>query len=272
MANIVIAEGSLTDAATFAAGSEAATLPVSNLATIQPGDVWRATDLAAAWVTIDLGAAAAIDLIGLLYTNASSAATFRVRAAATEADVTASPGYDSGSLTLWPTTGLEDWDWVHRVLFLGASGGTGDGAQSYRYWRVDVSDAGNADGYFQMGRLMLAASWQPTRNLGFGWSLGWIDESPQKQAIGGQSSSLDRRARRVLNWSLDWMNEADANEAFELDRTVGRKKPVLVVRDPATASRAQRQTIYGKQQQLQLVDERAFQLYRKRYQIEEMLP
>lgn len=233
---------------------------------MQGGEVWRATDLNNAYVTIDFGSAKEINLIALLFTNASSAATWRVRAAATEADVTASPAYDSGSNTLWPTTGLDDWDTVNAILFLSTS-------QTYRYWRIDVSDTGNSDGYIEAGRLYMANAWQSTRGQAFGWSIGWEDESPKPQAIGGQTYPVRRTPRRILNMSINFLQETEIyNNAFQIDRLRGQARDILFIVDPDKSARLQDQTVYGLVQEFAPVVNPTFNIFEKRYRVEELLP
>ena len=266
MANLVLATPILSDAATLAAGPSAAALPVTNLQTMQPGQVWRATDLASVYVTADLGAAAAITLIALLSTNASSTGTWRARAAASAAAVTSSPAYDSGSVALWATAGLSNWPRTDAILMPAA-------AQTYRYWRIDVSDGSNPAGYFDAGRLYLSAAWQPTINISFGWSLRWVDDSPIQRSVGGQAYPLRREPRRVLDCRLDFLSEAEmyAN-AFEIDRRRGRARDVLAIRDPADTAHRQQQTVYGLQQDTPPIVNPNFDIFSKRILVEELLP
>ena len=85
MANPLFGRFATFDAATIHSKSgEVTTLPVSNLQNFQPGKVWRVTSgLDKVWVVLDLGSAIAVNLVGLLATNVSSAATLRVMADAT---------------------------------------------------------------------------------------------------------------------------------------------------------------------------------------------
>lgn len=270
--NIVIATPVLSDAAVLTAGSEAADMPAANLLTQQPIDVWRATDLANAYLVADLGAAAAINLVALLYTNASSAAQWRVRAAASEADLTAAPGYDSGLVDMWPHAGLETWDWTHAFRWLGVAGAT-PGPQTFRWWRIDVADPGNAAGYVQAGRLYLAAAWQPTRNLLYGWSVGFIDFSAKVRAAGGQILPGSRPLHRVARFALRCDSESEMyDNAFEIDRRRGTSGDVLVLRDPATPSRLMKQSVYGTLSSLEPIVNARFNVFEKPYEIEEMIP
>ena len=263
---LIIATPKLSDAAVLTAGSAAANMPVTNLQLVQPTDVWRAIDLANSYVVADLGAAAAITLAALLDTNASSAATWRIRAATSEANLTAAPGYDSGSLTHWLASGLGDWETTHAVKTFAA--------QNFRWWRIDVSDAANPDGYYQAGRLYLAVKWEPTGNIKVreGMSLRWLDPSPIAQTISGHRYPDIKRRRRVLEFGLGYLSEAEMwGNAAPIDRLRGTSKDLLISRDPAHASYAQEWTVYGLLHELTPIVFQEISQYARRFEIEELI-
>lgn len=265
MSNLIFARP-LADGGTITTGSEVASLPAGNLLTPQPSDPWRATDLANAYVELDLGTAVEINLIALLYTNASSAATWRIRAAASQANLTAAPDYDTGSNTFWPQSGLEDWSFTHGFIWLDAS------TQTRRWWRIDVSDAGNPDGYFQAGRLYLAKPFQPATNIEFGWSVGYADPSPKRRATGGQTYPLLRSRSRVLNFSYSFMSESEMfDNLFDLNRRRGASEDVLVIVDPDATANIHERIVYGLVDDLKPIINSSFNIFEQPYRLEEML-
>ncbi len=264
--SIVLATPKLSDAATLSTtGTVASSLPLTNLQAMQPEACCRFTSLSGMEITADLGAAAAIDTVWLGYTNATSAATWRVRAASSQAGLTSSPGYDSGSVSVWPASGLDDWDKVGGLLWLSA-------AQTYRWWRIDIADAANPAGYFDIGRLYLADAWN-AGGIMFGWSIGFLDDSPVERARGGQMHPSERPRRREAAFTLRGKSEADmyAN-AFALDQLRGRSKDVLAVRNPTQTTFLQHQTIYGLMTALRPIVNTTYNVFRKQYRIEELIP
>jgi hypothetical protein len=267
MGNVAIATPKLSDAATLAAGSAAAAMPVTNLQTQQPIERWRATDLANAWLEADLGQSVDWNLVWLGYNNASSAAQWRIRADSTATDARGStPAYDSGFVDMWPMPGLDDWEWTHAFHWLAST------VKSYRFLRIDISDSANAAGYFQAGRLYIARAWQPSRNLGYGWAPQFIDFSARTRAAGGQILPGSKPLHRLLSFQLKYANEDDIATAFDLDRTRGTSGDVLIMRDPDTASRLMRESVYGSFSSLEPLTNSQFNLYQKPYEIEEMTP
>jgi hypothetical protein len=262
MARILIADGEDIDAATVTAENEVATLPATNLQTMQPSETWRTSDATDTFIVADLGAALAVDIVALLKTNLTAAATWRVRGATSEANLTAAPGYDSTAVGFWPESGLAGQA-VSGFLYL-------DPAQSFRWWRIDLSDAANPDGYLEAGRLYIDAAWRPARNLSFNWQLGWIDDGEPRHARGGQIHPEVVPRRRRLRFSLDYLTEAEAATAYDLDRRRGRSADVLVLRDPAHATQLHRQSVYGLMTVLEPAVNTRFNVYSHRYDVEEL--
>ncbi len=265
MANIVIASPVLSDAGAVTAGNALGTLPVVNLQDIQLTKLWRTSDHTNTFIEIDLATAQAITVVALLGTNASTAATWRIRAATTQANLTAAPGFDTTAVTAWPETGLGDWSKVHLVKWV-------DPAETFRWWRIDIADSGNADGYVEAGRVYIAAAWQPAKNLQFGHGLGWIDSGDRAESDGGQIFTEDKPRRRLVSFDLDFLTENDMlDNAFDLDRLRGAAKDVLVITDPASASHLHKRTVYGLMTGLRPIINRHVGLYQKSFRIEELI-
>lgn len=276
---LIIATPELSDLATITAGSEAGTMTATNLLTDQPREVWRATDLENVNVELDLGSAAGINLLWIGYTNCSPDATMRWRAAASQSDLTADPAYDSGELDVWPHADIEtDWEYMHGMHWLGAAA-----AQTFQWWRLDLSDpaprgpkqngAFTTAEYLQAGRIILANAWQPTRNLSYGWGIGWQDPSPMQDSAAGQTYSDQLARKRRLAFTLSAGTEDDLYEnAFQIDRRFGASRGILVSRDPSNTRRLMDQTIYGRNVDVgePIINER-FNIYSKRYGLVEML-
>lgn len=264
---MIIAHPGLSDSATLAtAETVAASMPLTNLQSIQPTDAARFLSPGSAYFTVDFGAATTVDFCALGYTNATFAATWRVRAAATEAGLTGAPSYDSGSISLWPASGLGDWAYVHGLLDIGVD-------KTFRWWRIDIADAGNPAGYFQAGRLILANAWRPRGILNSeGAEFGWQDSSEWSQSRGGQTYVDGRPRARSFSFGLSNIDDTEMfPNAFWLDRTRGRVKDVIFSLDPAHATLAQDWTIIGLMSELSPARTLQKNRWAKRYQIEELL-
>lgn len=247
MGNLIVATPELGDAATLSTtGTVAAGLPLTNLQDRRLSKVCRFTSLTGMVIFIDTGAVGDIDLVALLGTNASAAATWRVRTADTQAGTSSAPAYDSGSLSMSPQAVL-----------------TGIGA-SNRWARIDIADAANADGYFDIGRLYLAGGdtyWQPDLNVAEGWQLGVEDDSEVAVNLSGGLLTTPRNVRRVLRATFDFQSEAELyGNAYRLLTERGLGRDLLAIRDPAGSYLAE-QTVYGVLESSQPIVHRAVALY-----------
>ena len=148
----------LTDAAaaTLTASSEVATCPVQNLQDAQLELPWKtAIGTTAPAITIDLGAVTTFRLVSLIATNFSAAATWRIRTADTEADLTASrttiraPASRPGRRTRRSR---------HAATSTRSTSSPAD--QANRWIRIDVTDSSLTR--IQAGRL---ASWRRSRHV-----------------------------------------------------------------------------------------------------------
>jgi hypothetical protein len=268
VSNAVLATGALIDAATLSStGTISAALPLTNLQTMQPGEVCRFTDLSGMMVIADLGATTAVNLIALINHNLTSAATWRIRAADTEANLTASPGYDSGDVTVWTLAGKPASATQFLSLAFYAT------AKSYRWWRIDITDAANPDGFVDLGRLYIDAAFQPSRNLAYGWGVQIIDPSVQDQSLGGQTYVTERDVYRVLSFSLPYLTEDEAYEdAYELFRARGIKKDVLAIRNPDATTHLHRQSVYGLLLESPPIVNSKFNIHEAPFKVKELLP
>lgn len=268
--HIVIATPELADAGTLTGlGTIAATLPVTNLQTMQPGKVARWTSLATVALRLDLGTAPNVNLIALGPHNGSADMEWRVRAGDSEGDADSGVGYDSAQVSAWPSPGRPagyDDVMLWSLLWLGGA------PEAHRYWRIDIYDPSNTAGYFQAGRLVVDAAWQPTKNLRYGWGIGWNDASEVVEAIGGQAWPVERARRRVMEFALGSMSEAEmwAN-AYEIARKRGRAKDLLVIRDPTAAAQLHRQMVHGLLTELPPLVNRTFNLYETNYRLQELV-
>lgn len=246
---------------------------MSNLQNFQPGKVWRVTSgLDKVWVVLDLGTAIAVNLVGLLATNVSSASTLRVMADATLSTVQgASPSgpfdYDSGTVNATPKRDLPSNWGPGPVLHFPSS------AQTYRYWRIELHDPGNSDGYVQAGRGIIDAAWQPARNVQHGWSWRISDESPRVSSISGQTFVDVRPKRRFQEGDLKFLDASDIyNSGAELIRALGTSRDALLVSDPSsTGLRLAQQTIHGLLEELEPVVNRVADVYDWRFRVGEIL-
>jgi len=264
VSNIIIATPRLSDNSILTVDSEKLNFEVANLQTFQPSKVWR-DESGVSTLVSDLGSIKAINVISLLYSNASSVATWRIRIANTLLGLTSSPTYDSGVISFWPSASLEFWDRISGYHIL-------DTVVNGQFVQIDLSDPTNSKGYFQAGRICIDAAWQPTKNISYQWQISVKDDSTNKMTHGGNIVVNSLGKRRVLEFTLGFLNEDEMFDyAFALDRERGQSKPVLVIPNPANMDRIHDQAVYGVMTELSPIINTRYSIFEKRYSVEEAI-
>lgn len=149
MGNMAYCKINLAESGTISVSSENAFYPKGNLVNGRPSKPFRTTDHTAEWIKVDLGSAKVIKFVGLLNHNLSSGATITIEGNAT--DSWATPTY-TATMT-----------WVVANCFKIIN-------QEFRWWRVTIADAGNTDGYIQIGQWLVGTHTVLTHNWHYGSS------------------------------------------------------------------------------------------------------
>ena len=242
---VIILSPRASDAATLAASSEVATLPVANLQNMQPKKKWRSNGSTSPYIEFDFGAAGcAANGLALIGHNLTGAATLRIRGKATY-PVTSSPTVDTTAVSAWPATGKPtDEDFPHFLSWLDWSN-----AVALRYWRLDIADAGNAAGYIEAGRVMLGAYWQPTITIDLGGvPLGFDQRDVQTFTDYGETFTDARTASapRLFQVQISAADKLEVlNGIAEIRRLRGMWGDVACLLDPAATTHFHRESMQG---------------------------
>lgn len=239
MANPFIATPYWSDLGTITTGNEIATMPASNLQNQQPSVRWRSSGLSNLWVRDDLGTARAVTVVALCSHNATAAATWQVRAS-TDSSPETSPDYNSGSLNMFPG-GVKPSDVplrTHFDTFLLLSS-----AQTWRNWRVDVTDAANPSGYFEAGRIVIGSALSLVIEYGFSRAYDVADIAT-RTAMGGFVGEARGRPR-VVTMPLEIGTEAEEMALYALQHLRGTAQDVFACENPDATTYLHHSTILG---------------------------
>lgn len=153
-----------------------------------------------------------------------------------------------------------------------------DTAVAVEYPRIEIFDDGNADGYIEIGNVVVGRSFQPSYNLANGWNIGWAEEGNSARAPGGQLYRAINKRYRQISMSHHWLTEDEAlAESFEIDRMIGQSQGVMVSVDPASEY-VQQLTIWGLQDAISPTLHRRYvkafagEVYAKEWNVIEALP
>lgn len=286
MSNILLAWNNRTDAGTLSGGSWLAALPLTNLQNRQVQKVARSANTATASTTFDinLGAPYNIGILALVVHNLSVTATVRVIGASDAAF--SSVVYDSGTVQVWPSGVIPQalLNWEEDNFWLGTlSAQARAGYQSpyicqlanpatCQYWRVQISDTSNSDGYVQIGRLFMASYWQPTVNYAYGGGITYEDPTPYDTTLSG-AEFFDIRSRyRICKFQLQYITGTEAySYAMEMHRLAGISGEVLVMQDPADSSNITARSFVGRLRKIGEIPQTQPGAYSVNYEIKELL-
>lgn len=287
MANIFLAWQNRTDEGTLSNGSWLSTLPLTNLQNRQVQKVARSNGVtsSATKFDLDLGAAKSIGVVALVVHNISVAGTVRITASDSASFSTLY--YDSGTVSVWPSgvIPLELLEWEDDNFWLGTiSQQARAGYQApfihklstiknMRYWRVEIVDAGNSDGYVQIGRLFMARGWTPTVNYSYGSGLGFQDPTPVDTSLSGAEYFDVRSKFRVMQFSLPYITDTEAyNYALDLQRLAGVSGEILVMPDGGSNITQQPQRSFvGRLRQLGSIKQPNPTTYSLDFEVKELL-
>ncbi len=255
---MILAWQNLADAAILTASSELATLPGSNVQQKNVARKWQtAAGVKSATLIFDLLSSLSCSALGVLGTNLTSSSTLRLR------------GSDSDS------TGVTGEKYDSTLIASGAKAGYPQAylaftAAAARYWRLDLADTTVADN-LQVGRVFLGPSWTASIAQGLGGSVTPQDSSKLKRSYGGQVYADERPQQRVVQFTLDFMNEAEMyGNAFAMARATGIVRDVLCIEDNSTSYRHEK-SVFGLCKESAPLVNQNLGVYRQNFNIEERL-
>lgn len=245
MANVLLCYPNKAEGATLSGGAWLTALPVSNLLSAAISQLARTSNAtpASTWFSVNFGRTQGVRAIALANHNLSVAARIRVRASADPTFTTTT--YDSGFASVWSSIyssadlEWEDDNWWSGVLSAEQLGTSRPlwvsvlPAIAYGwYWRIDIDDTGNGDGYVEAGRLLMAPAWAPASNMSYGAAYRWEPKADMAESLGGTRYYLPRSNGRLQSFSLDYLTAAEAfTSVLEMQRELGADGELLVVAD-----------------------------------------
>lgn len=236
---------------------------------MQPTRSVRSTDAANASTIIVIHATAAKAWSGLALgrTNLSADALVRISGADAEGDL-GSTGYVGDWISAWPTSGRpEDRGLVWRDVFK-----TWTPGDSYAWWRIEIDDDTNADGYVEIGRLYIDALWQPAYNYSYGWERGRASVDIRVDTPGGHTLT-DKRAAGPRVWSLplNFVDRDDADDFLdEIDRLMGTAKDLFACLDPNETIRLHRKMMMATMPEVPPRSQPLFEIFRTTLKLKEL--
>lgn len=235
-------------------------------------------------VRFALAAPSYVGLVGLMHTNASVEAAYRLRLFSDAGFTTVS--YDSGQLDLYPMGtipygqipwGAPNW-WTGRPLAEEVARFQRNivhrltNAQYAQWGELSVIDTGNADGYLQAGRLFVGQCMQPRYGLQAGKaSLALTSRTVVQRARDGTPYFQQERPDFSIPFSLDALDDNEAMRLLDLQAAVDVHGEVYVAWDTNQLAYAFRRQVFGRLQRLNPIEHPSFALRSAAFQVEGIL-
>ena len=207
------------DAATLSVSpTENASWPVANLKSQMRSEVLRTAGVSAQQVRAVWAAAVPISAVALCQHNLTAAATWRIRLYS-DAAFTAQV-YDSGWGTAYDSAGIGVIDTIAAATFREYKNSVAwFSATNALSMTIDLSDAGNADGYLSAARLFAGSYVELTRNFDWDHTLTLVSQSAQASSVGGSTLSVWGGAtKRELELPMSMLPSSDREFIFDLIR------------------------------------------------------
>lgn len=205
-----------------------------------------------------------------VYASAKVNADLNALASATDSEHVAA--YDSGWVDAWPA------DWVSGTTAEERSGVRGvailnpASAQTYQYWRFDLTDTANTAGYVQLGRVFMGTNWRPDRGAAAGATLGYESRSTTTEADDGAEYHTERRGPRVARFNIEAQTQDEAmRKVLEMQRQLGSTGEVLFQWDTSDTLYQPARTFLGRLRSLSPLTAINSNLWSASFEIKELL-
>lgn len=235
-------------------------------------------------VRFALAAPAYVGLVGLMATNATVEATYRLKLFSDSGFTTSV--YDSGTVDLYPMGtipfgdipwGAPNW-WTGRPLAAEIARFQRNivhplsVAQYAQYGELAVTDTSNPDSYLQAGRLFVGQAFRPTYGLQAGKAA--ISLSPRttiQRARDGTPYFQEERADLSVAFSLDALTDSEAMRALDLQALADLHGEVYVAWDTSRPAYAFRRQVFGRLARLNPIEHPSFALRSAAFQVEGLI-
>jgi hypothetical protein len=282
MSNVLIGFGNRANNITFASGygSWMTSLPKENLRYPILGRIARSTDatLNNTKFGFNMGVGYDIRVLALCSHNLSASALVRITAYGTDSSYTTSI-FDSGWVAVWGNvftsglTGFDDttpggslphgysFDAVHSDKIWYAGHFNWNYIYNFtsnvnsQYWRVEINDTTNTNGYIDIGRLFIGGGWEPTYNFDFGQGVGWDTNTTVQYSKGGAPYFDVKKPTRKAKFTLSHSSQIEAMQVIHtLVGIHGLDKELIYIQDREQTQDIHRTAFLGRLKQLPEVE------------------
>ncbi|SOD97011.1 hypothetical protein [Caenispirillum bisanense] len=140
-----------------------------------------------------------------------------------------------------------------------------------RYLKVEIDDANNSNGYFDIGYLYVGAGFQPKQNFSWGRGLKFLPRTVRDETPSGTEVFERRQSRRGTEIAFEVLSKSEAMQLFDhiTDRDIA--EPVFLIPNPDDAINMTRESFLCRITGDVVIEEYALRLWRVRLTLHELI-
>jgi hypothetical protein len=159
--------------------------------------------------------------------------------------------------------------------FTGQTVGYGGGKYIVKYYTLASSTTSftvTFSSSVKVSRFMIGNYWSPKYNTNFGVEVGYEDATTSERLQSGDLYTTIAPRNKTLQFDLQYMDESDKFQLFDIYRSIGKTKPVFVSVFPEDVDKQKEQmySIYGKFNTLSNISYIMYSIYSSSLQLEEI--
>lgn len=141
-----------------------------------------------------------------------------------------------------------------------------------KYFRIEIFDQNNTDGYVEIGRIFAGRVFEPQFNVIYGAQLAWEDSSKIDQSLIGVEYASVTPMVRVANVNYDYSFRREALEGlYEIQRQSGTTQEVLFIGNSDDLGQMVRLSFLGRFRRIEPLKWHFMDLHSTGFEIKEIL-
>ena len=141
-----------------------------------------------------------------------------------------------------------------------------------KYFRIEIFDQNNADGYVEIGRIFAGRVFEPQFNVIYGAQLAWEDSSKIDQSLIGVEYASVTPMVRVANVNYDYSFRREALDGlYEIQRQSGTTQEVLFIGNSDDLGQMVRLGFLGRFRRIEPLKWHFMDLHSTGFEIKEIL-
>ena len=141
-----------------------------------------------------------------------------------------------------------------------------------KYFRIEIFDQNNTDGYVEIGRIFAGRVFEPQFNVIYGAQLAWEDSSKIDQSLIGVEYASVTPMVRVANVNYDYSFRREALEGlYEIQRQSGTTQEVLFIGNSDDLGQMVRLSFLGRFRKIEPLKWHFMDLHSTGFEIKEIL-